>query len=410
MATLKEIFTIEKNKKNLIITSSILAGTLALGIVAGVQFKQFSDFETYFYVRENVQVEKFSDYSPNLKNTVGDSDIYKIEGKEAGPSVLIIGGTHPNEPAGQIAATVLLENIEVEKGTVYIITEANKSAYTHSHPLEATALFYDIQTRNGSRTFKFGSRATNTNQQWPNPDVYTTQSGQKLSSTDTRNLNRSYPGKKNGTYTEQVAYAVTQLIRENDIALTIDLHEASPEYITINAIVHHQDASELAGLAAVNIGFYDGIYATGFEIGIEESPTNLHGLTHRELGDYTDTLALLCETSNAAQGKIRGEFTEDLIVTGEDKFYDKASELDDVIYGEPTSLDERVARHTHSIFLLIDAYNELIGRGQKGFFGSYLDGRRLQEGMFEWSNIPTYDEIMANGVGYYLADQPENYK
>ena len=123
MATLKEIFTIEKNKKNLIITSSILAGTLALGIVAGVQFKQFSDFETYFYVRENVQVEKFSDYSPNLKNTVGDSDIYKIEGKEAGPSVLIIGGTHPNEPAGQIAATVLLENIEVEKGTVYIITK-----------------------------------------------------------------------------------------------------------------------------------------------------------------------------------------------------------------------------------------------------------------------------------------------
>ena len=372
--SIKELLKIEKDKKNIIITSSILAAALALGAVAGVKFKQFSDYETYFYIRDNVTIEKFSDYSPNLKNTVGDAEIYKIQGSKPGPSVLILGGTHPNEPSGQLTAALYLENIDVTAGTFYIITETNKSAYTHSHPLEATTFYYKLKTKGGSyRKFKFGSRATNTNQHWPNPDVYTTQSGQKLSSTDTRNLNRSYPGKKNGTYTEQVAYAVTQLIKENDIALTIDLHEASPEYITINAIVHHQDASELAGLAAVNIGWYEGVYATGFEIGIEESPTNLHGLTHRELGDYTDTLALLCETSNAAQGKIRGEFTEDLIVTGEDIFYDKAAELDDVIYGEPTSLDERVARHTHSIFLLIDAYNELINRGPKGFFGSYFE-------------------------------------
>ena len=42
------------------------------------------------------------------------------------------------------------------------------------------------------RLFKFGSRATNTNQQWPNPDVYTTQSGQKLSSTDNGNKDLSF--------------------------------------------------------------------------------------------------------------------------------------------------------------------------------------------------------------------------
>ena len=76
MASIKELFKIEKDKKNIIITSSILSGALALVIVSGVQFKQFSDYETYFYVRENVQVEKFSDYSPNLKNTVGDAEIY----------------------------------------------------------------------------------------------------------------------------------------------------------------------------------------------------------------------------------------------------------------------------------------------------------------------------------------------
>lgn len=403
MASIKELFTIDKSKRNLIITSSILVAASALGIVAGVQFKQFSDYETYFYVRDNVVVEKFSDYSPNLKNTVGDAEIYKIEGSKPGPSVLILGGTHPNEPSGQLTAALFLENVQVEAGTVYVITETNKSAYTHSHPLEATAFYYDIKTQNSFRTFKFGSRATNTNQQWPNPDVYTTQSGQKLSSTDTRNLNRSYPGKKNGTYTEQVAYAITQLIKENDIAVTIDLHEASPEYITINAIVYHQNAAAIASSATMEVQFND------VDITAEASPTNLHGLSHRELGDYTDTLAFLCETSNAAQGKIRGAFTEDLIVTGEDKFYDKAEQLG-IIYGAPVSLTERVARHTLTICEILNAYNEEYSYGEFGSLGTFLDGRRLNEGTFAISNIPSYENIMTKGVGHYLADQPENYK
>ena len=403
MATIKELFQIEKNKRNLIITSSILVTASALGMVAGVQFKQFSDYETYFYVRDNVQIEKFSDYSPNLKNTVGDANIYKIEGERPGPSVLILGGTHPNEPSGQLTATLFLENVEVEAGTVYVITETNKSAYTHSHPLEAKALYYNLKTQNSTRKFKFGSRATNTNQQWPNPDVYTTQSGQKLSSTDTRNLNRSYPGKKDGTYTEQIAYAVTELIRQNDIAVTIDLHEASPEYITINAIVYHQNAASIAASAKMNVEFSD------VEISAEESPTNLHGLTHRELGDYTDTLALLCETSNAAQGKIRGAFTEDLIVTGNDKFYDKAEELG-ITYAATASLTERVARHTLTIMEIINAYNEEYSYGVNGSLGTFLGGRRLQEGTFSIKNIPDYYDIMKNEVGYYLADQPKGYK
>lgn len=400
MKKIKELFKIEKNKKSLIVTSSILAVASALAIVTGVQFRQFSTYETYFHIRDNVETLKFSDYSPNLKNTVGDADIYKIEGKNPGPSVLILGGTHPNEPSGQVTAALFLENIEVESGTVYVVTETNKSAYTHSHPQEATAFYYDIETKNHTlRRFKFGSRATNTNQQWPNPDVYVTQSGQKLSSNDTRNLNRAYPGKKNGTYTEQVAYAITEFIKQNDITVTIDLHEASPEYVTINAIVYHQDAAAIASSAKMNVEFND------VEISAEASPTNLRGLSHRELGDYTDTLAFLCETSNAAQGKIRGEFTEDLIITGQDKFYDKAEELG-IIYGKPVHLTERVARHTLTICEILNAYNEEYSYGQAGSLGTFLDGKRLNEGTFAISNIPDYYDIMKNGVGYYLADAP----
>ena len=41
----KNLFKIEKDKRNIIVTSSILAAALAMGIVAGVQFKQFSDYQ-----------------------------------------------------------------------------------------------------------------------------------------------------------------------------------------------------------------------------------------------------------------------------------------------------------------------------------------------------------------------------
>ena len=40
----------------------------------------------------------------------------------------------------------------------------------------------------------------------------------------------------------------------------------------------------------------------GIQISLERSPTTLRGLTHRELGDHTDTLALLMEAPNPAQG------------------------------------------------------------------------------------------------------------
>ena len=46
----------------------------------------------------------------------------------------------------------------------------------------------------------------------------------------------------------------------------------------------------------------------GMSIGLEPCPESRHGPTHRELGDCTDTLALLMETSNPSQGRLeKGE-------------------------------------------------------------------------------------------------------
>ena len=65
-------------KTNIIISSLLLLLTLLLTIISGFDFKRFADYETEFILRENVitRVEKFSQYSPKLANTVGDSNIY----------------------------------------------------------------------------------------------------------------------------------------------------------------------------------------------------------------------------------------------------------------------------------------------------------------------------------------------
>ena len=66
-----------KNKKtNIIFTSIFLALAIAITVITGVQFKQFSNFEAEFYTQDVDQVLYFSQYSPSLKGSVGDAEIY----------------------------------------------------------------------------------------------------------------------------------------------------------------------------------------------------------------------------------------------------------------------------------------------------------------------------------------------
>lgn len=390
-----------KKKVSILVTCLLLVLSLTVTIVTGITYSKFKNYEVEFKLQEGTIVEKFSKYSPSLKGTIGDSNIYIIDSGVPGASILVIGGTHPNEPAGQIAATLFLENVKVTQGKVFVITECNKSAYGYSYPLEASPMYYNIQTQTGERLFKFGTRATNNTEQWPNPDVYVhAQSGQKLSASETRNLNRSYPGRIDGTYSERVAFAVAECIRQNDITLTVDLHEASPEYVTINAIIFHERASSIA--SRVQMAFE----AIDLAISPEPSPANLHGLTHRELGDYTDTLAFIMETSNASQGKIRGAFTESIIVDGTtDKFYSRIQALDEergtkILYADVTSIDERVARHVYGIQTIISSYNKDYSKDK---LITRRDGTTFKEvGKLIIEGLPDYDEMIQNGIGKYL--------
>lgn len=363
--------------------------SLVITFVAGKEFLKTRELEPIVKGNGVTSMQKLSDYLPDLKGSRGDSDIYILQGKEPGGSVLILGGTHPNEPAAFLTTVLLVENLKVNKGTVYIIPRANGSAMSHNDPQEGSPQRFTVKTPYGERWFRFGSRATNPLDQWPDPDVYIhAASGQKLSGNETRNLNRAYPGRADGTYTEKVAYAITELIKKNDINMEIDLHEASPEYPVINAIVAHERAMPISSQVVMNMEFED------IQIGLEPSPPSLHGLTHRELGDYTDTYAVLMETANASQGRLRGKTDENLVLTGKDPTYVKAQKIGRLFVpydenGHP--IEERVGRHVTGVVQHIIVMGE-----------NEPDKEIIIEG------LPSYEDLQKNGVGTYLKEVKED--
>lgn len=323
-----------------------------------------------------------SDYFPRLKNTGGDSEVYIFQGKEEGGNLLILGGTHPNEPAGFVTAVVLIENIQVKRGKVVIIPRANASGFSHSDPQEGNPQRYSLEVSRGRRWFRLGSRLTNPVHQWPDPTTYRNPAGQKLTGSETRNLNRCYPGRKKGYLTEKVAYAIMELIKAEKIDFGLDLHESAPEYPVINAIVFHENSAELAALAQMQL------QVEGFEFRLEASPGNLRGLSHREWGDHAEIKAILLETPNASHGRLKGKTSPSLIVDGRDKNYTKAANLGWLFVPYPKEgipLKLRLVRHLVAIKALLSSYAE-------------LDPQKA----IKIINIPSPTEVMEKGVGFLL--------
>lgn len=375
-----------RKNKNLV-TAVCAVASLAVAAIAGKDFYDFRHYQEVIIPGPGVtSTFMLSDYNENLKGTFGDSTVYVMEGKKEGASFLVLGGTHPNEPSGHMAAITLIESGEVEAGTVYVIPRTDNSGFTHNDPQEGSPHFFHIDTKSGTREFVFGSRASNPIDQWPDPDVYTHSSGQTLSGSEMRNINRTYPGVENGTMTEQMSFAVTNMIKTLDIDMTMDLHEASPEYPTINATVAHERAMTMASTGILELQM------AGINMSLEPSPVSLHGLTHRELGDHTNTLALLMETGNPSQGRLHGKIDENLILTGKDNCYMKAAALGYLYipYDENGApLEMRVGRHLQGLTEYTKAFTDMYG---------------AEKGDLILSGIPTYIDLTEGGhkLGEYL--------
>jgi len=326
-----------------------------------------------------------STYFDGIKGTYMDTAVYVFDSGVPGGSVLILGGAHPYEPASPLMAYVVMENIAVTRGRVFVIARANMSAASVGMLGNAYPPFFRIKTAWGEKRFRIGDRETSPLEQWPDPFTFVHYpSTQNLAYQDSRNMNRTFPGRPDGNLTERTSFAVSELIRREKIDMTIDVHEASMGYPVVSTYVCHQRADEVCMMAAMMLS------SEQFPMKTETSPKSLRGLTHREIGDFTDSLAVLMETPEPFIDKFVGPMTEDLMLYGRDEFMQTAADRG-LLYAEynmktGATLDYRVGRH-------LGGAAEVIKQ-----MGEFFPEKKID---VSW---PTYAEVMEKGVGFFLHD------
>lgn len=239
-----------------------------------------------------------SDYLPALANTSGDTPIYVMQGDREGGTLLLLGGTHANEIAGVMAATLVVERGAVSQGTVIVVPHANNSAaqYNDGTRHSGTPDWIELTTSSGeTRRFRYGSRRTAVEDQAPDPEVFVHPLGGEIDGPEARNLNRNHPGKADGTLTEQMSYALFQLAERESVDVVIDMHESSISSRLAYMLVCHPRAMDIGAMVTLDLEM------AGIALKQEVSQEEFRGLSHREFGDHTDALAFLVETPNPGQ-------------------------------------------------------------------------------------------------------------
>ncbi len=336
---------------------------LLFAVPASVDFLKMHKNEEIAENPNLTEVKMLSAYAPRLKGTDLDTEVYFFDSGVEGGTFLILGGTHPNESAGMLSAVALIENIEVTEGRVIIIPRTNNSGFTHTSPLDGMQDFFTLTLSDGSeRSFRVGNRLTNPVDQWPDVNYYEGTSGRTIYGTENpevRNVNRLYYGTEDGVLTEQVCYGIYNLINEEGVDLTMDTHEGSPEFLYLDCTMvnmkrDNTKAMSIASDMALSMNFDD------LDMRVEYSGVTSYGLSHRSLGDNTDSMMTLMETYNPSMGPLHGKMDDDLIINGNEPNYYEAHKDGYIYFQVPEDgypLIERVARHIACIEYLSEAYS-----------------------------------------------------
>ena len=336
---------------------------LLFAVPASVDFLKMHKNEEIAENPNLTEVKMLSAYAPRLKGTDLDTEVYFFDSGVEGGTFLILGGTHPNESAGMLSAVALIENIEVTEGRVIIIPRTNNSGFTHTSPLDGMQDFFTLTLSDGSeRSFRVGNRLTNPVDQWPDVNYYEGTSGRTIYGTENpevRNVNRLYYGTEDGVLTEQVCYGIYNLINEEGVDLTMDTHEGSPEFLYLDCTMvnmkrDNTKAMSIASDMALSMNFDD------LDMRVEYSGVTSYGLSHRSLGDNTDSMMTLMETYNPSMGPLHGKMDDDLIINGNEPNYYEAHKDGYIYFQVPEDgypLIERGARHIACIEYLSEAYS-----------------------------------------------------
>jgi len=373
------------------------------GIIVLIVVFMIAGLASIYFVRQRIvetivpgpgvtRIGMLSEYFEGLEGRRADTEVYFLEGKEPGGTMLLLCGTHPCEPSALLSGVMFIENATVKAGRLIVVPRAQKTGYEQTEPGKGyPPRFHIQQDGDNQRWFRMGSRIMDPLISWPPPTVYVHYpEGQTLAEGETLNLNRNHPGRPDGRLTEKLGFAIMELIRKENISVSIDPHEAPPDRTLVGAICAHERALDVATLSVLNM---EAIWDV--RVRLEVSPKNLRGISHREWGDHSDTLAMLIENPSPMHGPIRGKATEKLLLDAIDEFELRATKAGRTFMyydekGYPISV--RNARHIQHFMEIANAWTEL-----------NPDKPIIIE------NMPNYSEIVKNGVGHYLAivEEPE---
>lgn len=332
------------------------------------------------------KVVKLGEYSKGLKGTTAETYVFFLEGKEKGGKVLILANTHSNEPSALLTALVFLENALVEKGTLIIIPQFNHSGSRNTKPGDGYPLYFEIETDWGSKKFRMGNRNAAPLDQWPDPDVYIHYpERQLLSYLDVRNTNRTWPGRPNGPLMERVTYGAMEIMTREKVDIALDIHGAETMFPVTNCIVAPEKSMRIATMTSLTVKAKE-----GFDNHVEPSPSGFRGLSHREIGDYSDCLPFLMEAPIPFLDQPTGPKTEELLLDGKDPFLLSLSKKRKLFvpYDETGwPMAKRVGQHCSVALEIIRQFS-----------------RKFPEKAIKVRNVPRYGEVVKNGVGYYFHD------
>jgi hypothetical protein len=315
--------------------------------------------------------------------------VFYLEGREPGGKLLVMGNTHSNEPASLLTAVMMIENAVVEKGSLIIIPQFNHSGGRNTRPGDGYPLYFDIPTAWGAKRFRMGNRDASPLEQWPDPDVYIHYPDkQLLSFLDIRNTNRTWPGRPDGPLMERVTYAAMEIMRREKVDLAVDIHGAETMFPVTNCIVAPESSARLATMASLTVKARE-----GFDSHVEPSPKGFRGLSHREIGDYSDTLPFLLEAPIPFLDQPTGPKTVGLLLDGKDPFLLALSGKAKLFVPYDESgwpMENRVGQHCSVLLELCGQYS-----------------RRNPERTIDIRGVPRYAEVVKNGVGFYFHDPAE---
>jgi len=184
---------------------------------------------------------------------------------------------------------------------------------------------------------------------------------------------------------ERVTFAAMKLMKKEKVDVAIDLHGAETMFPVTNCIVAPDKSISIATMASLTV-----MAMEGFENHVEPSPQGFRGLSHREIGDYSDTLPFLLEAPIPFLDQPTGPKTVEFLLQGKDPLLLSLARQKKLFVPYDStgwSTEKQVGQHC-SVTL------EIVNQ-----FSLYNPERAMR-----LSNVPRYAEILAKGVGYFYHD------